>query len=88
MADVVYVLCALTSLACAILLWRGYRHSGFRMLFWSGLCFSFLTLNNILLVIDLAILPEVDLSIIRGIPTLCGLAVLIYGFIWDEATRT
>jgi hypothetical protein len=87
-ADLVYVLCALTCTACAILLWRGYRRSGFRMLFWSGLCFSFLTLNNILLVIDLEFLPEVDLSIIRAIPTLCGLAVLIYGFIWDEAART
>jgi hypothetical protein len=88
MSDVVYSLCALTCLTCAILLWRGYRNSGFRMLFWSALCFSFLTLNNILLVIDLTFLPEVDLSIFRAIPTLCGLALLIFGFVWDEAARS
>jgi hypothetical protein len=88
MADLVYILCAFMSLACAVLLWKGYQSSGVRLLFWSGLCFSFLAINNILLVIDLTILTEVDLSILRAIPALCGLAVLLFGFIWDERTRT
>jgi hypothetical protein len=88
MADVVYILCALTSIACAVLLLRSYAASGVRLLLWSGVCFSFLALNNILLVIDLTFLPNVDLSVIRAIPAAIGLALLLYGFIWDEQART
>lgn len=84
MANVVYILCAITSISCAVLLLRSYRASSVRMLLWSGLCFSFLALNNILLVLDLTVLPEVDLSTVRSIPEVIGLGLLLYGFIWDE----
>ncbi|HZK76790.1 MAG TPA: DUF5985 family protein [Candidatus Kapabacteria bacterium] len=84
MANVVYILCAITSISCAVLLLRSYRASRVRMLLWSGLCFSFLALNNILLVIDLTVLPKVDLSTVRSIPEVIGLGLLLYGFIWDE----
>lgn len=83
MADVVYILCALTSLACAALLWRSYRQNRVRLLLWSGLCFSGLALNNILLIVDINIGPETDLSIIRAIPALLGIGFLLYGLIWD-----
>jgi hypothetical protein len=83
MIDVVYILCALTSLTCAILLWRGYRRSGARLLLWSALCFAGLFLNNVLLVIDTRILPDVDLAIVRLLPALLGAAVLVYGLVWD-----
>jgi hypothetical protein len=82
-AVVVYILCALTSLACAVLLFRSYAASHVRLLLWSGLCFSGLALNNILLFIDLQVLPETDLSIVRSVPALAGLALLLYGLIWD-----
>ena len=88
LADIVYILCALTSIACAVLLLRSYAHSRVRLLLWSGVCFSFLALNNILLVLDLTFLPDVDLSVIRAVPTVIGLALLLYGFIWDEQART
>jgi len=84
MANTVYILCAITSIACAILLLRSYYASGVRLVLWSGLCFTFLSLNNILLVLDLTFLPEVDLSTIRAIPEVVGLGLLLYGFIWDE----
>ncbi len=87
MADIVYILCALTSITCAVLLLRGYRTSRRRLLFWSGLCFSFFALNNILLVLDLTFLPNIDLSTVRAIPTVIGLALLLFGFIWDEQSR-
>ncbi|MDP4200167.1 MAG: DUF5985 family protein [Bacteroidota bacterium] len=87
MKNVIYVLCALTSLSCAVLLLRGYGRSKVRLLLWSGLCFAFLALNNLLLVIDLTILTQVDLSVIRSIPTMIGLSLLIFGFIWDERTQ-
>ena len=86
-ADLVYILCALTSLSCAVLLLRGYMRTRARMLFWSGLCFSFFALNNIFLVIDLTVLPMVDLSVLRTTTGVIGVVLLIYGFIMDERTR-
>lgn len=83
MATLVYVLCALTSTACAVLLLRGYGRSRFRLLLWSGLCFAGLALNNVLLVIDKRVIPEMDLSVWRTLPALAGIALLLYGFVWD-----
>ena len=79
----VYVLCALTSLACAVLLLRAYRRMRQRLLLWSGLCFAGLSLNNALLVIDTRFVPETDLSLVRTLPALIGVSLLLYGFIWD-----
>lgn len=83
MAEAVYVLCAATSLACAVLLLRGYRSSGARLLYWSGLCFVGLTLNNALLFVDLKVFPQTDLFLLRSLPALMGLIALIYGLICD-----
>lgn len=83
MASVVYVLCALTSLAVAGLLVRGYLRSRARLLLWSALCFVFLAINNVLLVVDVEVVPAVDLSLWRGLPVLVGLALLIFGLIWE-----
>ena len=82
-ALVIYVLCALTSLACAVLLLRGYARSRQRLLLWSGLCFVGLALNNVLLIVDVRVVPAMDLSVIRMLPALAGVALLIYGFVWD-----
>ena len=83
MPTVVYVLCALTSLACALLLLRGYARRGPRLLLWSGLGFVGITVGNAMLVTDLVLLPERDLSLFRSLPVLAGLLVLIYGLVWD-----
>jgi Family of unknown function (DUF5985) len=83
MATGVYVLCALTSLACAILLLRGYARRGVRLLLWSGLGFAGFALGNVMLVVDVVVLPEQDLTIYRSVPVLAGLAVLLYGLVWD-----
>jgi hypothetical protein len=84
MAQAVYALCALTSAACAILLWRGYHRSRVRLLFWSAWCFAGLGLNNLLLFIDLILVPDVDLSIWRKLPAVLGVSVLIYGLVTDS----
>ena len=81
---IIYSLCALTALGCAVLLLRGYRRSRYRLLFWSGLCFAGLTANNLLLVIDKVALPDVDLSIWRTLVALAAMAVLLFGLIWDS----
>ena len=84
MSTIVYVLCALTSLACALLLLRGYRQSGVRLLLWSGLFFVGLFLNNVLLIVDVRIVPEVNLAVIRLVPAVIGVCLLLYGMIWES----
>lgn len=78
----IYLLCAITSLVCSVLLFRSYAASGVRLLLWSALCFAFFTLNNILLIIDVRV-PDVDLSAARTLPTLIGLSLLLYGLVWE-----
>ena len=79
----VLLLCVATSLACAVLLLRGWRRTRHRLLLWSGLCFVGLATNNALLVIDERFTPSRDLSLLRTLPALAGVALLLYGFIWD-----
>jgi hypothetical protein len=81
-ALLVYVLCAVTSLACAVLLLRAYRRSRVRLLLWSGLCFSLFTLNGVLLIVDVRT-PERDLSVVRSLPLLLGIGMLLYGLVVD-----
>ena len=84
MAAAVYVLCALTSLACAVLLLRAYQARAVRLLLWSGLAFIGFAVGNVLLVVDRVVVgPGVDLALWRSLPVLAGLAVLIYGLVWD-----
>lgn len=79
----IYLLCMALSLACAVLLLRSYARSGVRLLLWSGICFVCLCINNVLLIVDMLLIPTWDLSTVRLIPALAGLAVLCYGLIWD-----
>jgi hypothetical protein len=82
-ATIVYALCALTAGACAVLLLRGFRESGARLLFWAGLCFVGLAINNAVLLVDLGFMPQLDLTTWRSLPTLTGLALLTYGLVWE-----
>lgn len=85
-AEVVYLLCMVTSLVCSVLLFRGYRRGGTRLLMWSAICFACLCLNNILLFVDVIVLTtSVDLSVWRLVPALVGVGLLCYGLIEEEA---
>lgn len=84
MAAVIYSLCALTSLACAVLLLRSYAQSRLRLLLWSGLCFVGLTLNNAMLVVDRIVLPLVDLTLLRLSIAFAALMLLLFGLIWEN----
>jgi hypothetical protein len=83
MAGLIYGLCALTALLCACLLLQSYRRTGYRLLLWSGLCFTGMTLNNLLLVVDKLLFPGNDLSPLRLITSLAAVTVLLYGLVWD-----
>ena len=86
MATVAYVLCALTSLGCAVLLLRGWVRGRARLLLWSGVCFSWLAMNNVLLFLDLEVITGTDLRWARSLTAFLGVATLLGGLIW-EATR-
>jgi hypothetical protein len=83
MAEVVYILCAATSILCAVLLFRSYLGSRARLLFWSSLCFVGLALNNVLLILDLYVMST-DLFFSRTIVALAAMGMLIYGLIWSS----
>lgn len=85
MAAVIYLLCALTCLACFGFLFRAWRSSRSHLLFWSALCFAGLSVNNFLLVIDRLVFPAVDLSTWRLATGLIALLLLLFGLIWEEA---
>ena len=84
MAVTIYLLCTITSLACAWLLLGSYRRTGHRLLFWSGLCFTCMTVNNILLMMDKVVFPDVYLLPLRLMSALVAVALLLYGLIFEK----
>jgi hypothetical protein len=84
MAEAIYVLCALTSAACAVLLLRAFARARVPLLLWSALCFIGLTGNNALLFADLVLCPAHDLGLVRGLTALAALSVLVYGLVAES----
>jgi hypothetical protein len=85
MPETVYLLCAATSVTCAVLLLRAYRRLRTRLLLWSSLCFVLLALNNAVLFVDLIVVPSaIDLSLWRSATALAGVGVLLFGLIWES----
>jgi hypothetical protein len=74
----------LTALASALLLWRGYKSSGAKLLFWSSLCFFGLAANNLVLFLDLLIFPNYDLYGLRLALGLGSVLLLLYGLILES----
>ena len=83
MEPLVYLLGFFISVSCSALLIRGYSNGRQRLLLWSGLCFALLALNNFILCIDLVIIPDIDISGYRSLPALAGVAVLLFGLVWE-----
>lgn len=81
MASIVYVLCAATSLLCAVMLLRAYGRSRVRLLLFSGLCFASLALENVVFIADRLIFPNTDLSLLRNALGLLGPAILVLGLV-------
>ena len=84
MGPAVYILGTLTTLACAVLLLRGFAITRKRLLLWSGLCFVGLTIANAMRFVDLVMFPEVDLYVWRLVPAAIGMLLLLFGLIWDS----
>jgi Family of unknown function (DUF5985) len=80
---IIYLLCVATSLLCAYLLARAYRNGKPRLLIWSALCFALLAVNNLILAVDIMLLPTIDLTVLRLATSLAAVALLLYGFVWE-----
>ncbi len=80
---VIYLLCVATSLLCAYLLARAYRRGRSKLLIWSSICFALLALNNLVLAVDVLLLPDNDLALLRLVTALLAVSVLLFGFIWE-----
>lgn len=80
----VYLLSFLTSSLCSGLLARFYLRTGTRLLLWSALCFLFLALNNLTVIVDLLLLPDSNFSLLRVVLSLIGVSLLLFGMVWDR----
>jgi hypothetical protein len=81
MSYLVYLLCAITSFVCTLLLFRNVRKARSELIMWSALCFLCFTLANVLLFIDLALVPQIDFSAWRAGMMLIGASMLLFGLI-------
>jgi hypothetical protein len=86
LAEAIYLLCAMASLCAATMLLRHYRRRKTRMLLWSSMGFVGLAANNVLVYVDLSIVPEVDLSLLRSAVGAAAMLALVYGLV-SEASR-
>lgn len=84
MAATVYILCALTSVLCAGLLLRAWARGRSLLLLWSGICFLWFAANNVLLFVDLEIVPDMDLSLARSGTAFVGAATLLLALVWES----
>jgi hypothetical protein len=85
MATVAYALGVCTSIFCALLLIRSYLASKTPLLLWCSLCFIGLALNNVLLFLDLFVVPDIDLKTWRSVTALVALVLMLVGLIWESA---
>ena len=85
MAEITYGLCAATSIWAAILLLLRYRERPTRLLFWSAIGFSGLAFHNVLVVVDLVMVPHVDLAAFRALVAALAMLVFVFGLISETA---
>lgn len=83
MAAAVYILGFLVTLTCGVLLSRAYSAGRKRLLLWSAICFFGLAISNLLVFVDLVLLPKVDLYPLRLITAAVAMVILLYGLIWE-----
>jgi len=79
-----YILTAVTTLVCSILLLRAYIRVRNRLLLWSGLCFVGLTIDNVLMLADVILFPAVDLYTYRLTSAAVSISLLLFGLVWER----
>jgi hypothetical protein len=83
-AEAVYILCMLTSVFCAVLLFRSYRANKSHLLLYSTLCFAGFAISNALLVVDLIVFATgPDLGLIRTSVNFVSGFLLLAALVWE-----
>lgn len=80
----VYIFGFLVTLACGVLLFRAWSTVRRRLLLWSAICFCGLAISNLLVFVDLVLLPTVDLYLWRLLTAAVAMLILLYGLIWED----
>lgn len=80
----VYALCLITCVACALLLLRAWLKTHVRLLAWMAAAFTFFAFNNFFLLADTTLFPDIDLSIPRYLGAILGVTTMIVGFVWES----
>lgn len=83
LAPAVYIFGFLVTLACGVLLFRAWGAVRKRLLLWSAICFCGLALSNLLVFVDIVLLPNVDLYLLRLLTAAIAMVLLLYGLIWE-----
>jgi hypothetical protein len=83
MAAAVYILGVIVTLTCSFFLIRAYAKVKKRLLLWSAICFFGLSISNLLIFVDLVMLPNVDLYFWRLLTAAIAMLILLYGLIWE-----
>ena len=82
-AEVIYLLCAASSLLVAALLLRQYMRRRTRLVLWSVACFAALAANNVLIYVDLVMFTGVDLLLYRSMAGAAAMFIMVYGLVWE-----
>lgn len=85
MIRIIYILCGLTSIGCAVLLIRRYLRTGGKLVLLSSVFFMTQAVTNVLLFFDFVVVPDIDLSPLRSLVTIIGLLFLLIGLIWESS---
>jgi hypothetical protein len=80
----VNVLGTLVAGLCAVLLLRAYGSARKRLLLWAGLCFAGLAASNVLVVVDLFVVPTIDLYRARLTIAAGAMLLLVYGLVFES----
>lgn len=80
----IFALCLVACVMCAFLLLRGFARGGARLLLWTGLCFSLLSINNLMVILDIVVFPTLDLQAWRHAASLAAVTVLLVGLVWES----
>jgi hypothetical protein len=84
LAPLVYVLGAVTTSMCSVLLFIAFRRTRTPLLLWSALCFGGFAISHVLAFVDLVLVPTVDLYTLRLLTGIAAMALLLYGLIWQR----
>ncbi len=80
----IYGLCFVTSGIGAVMLLRGFARTRTPLLFWAGLCFGLLCINNVAVLFDILVFPSLDLQLVRHAASLSAVSVLLIGLVWES----